>query len=193
MKKGLLLVVIVGAAAFVLYKFVFKKDDSKGPKAQPIAVAGSDSLTLSVGAALQGYYDLANGFVKSDTGLVNQSAGAFASKLEAVKMNEVKADSSLVELAVQLQQSISSEAKNIMSAAGLEAKRKSFQVMSDAFYDLLRTVRYSGGKVYQQYCPMAFDNAGAAWLSSTTDVVNPYFGDKMLHCGETRDSISIGK
>jgi Cu(I)/Ag(I) efflux system membrane fusion protein len=60
-------------------------------------------------------------------------------------------------------------------------------------FDLLRTIRYNGSKVYQQYCPMAFNNAGAAWLSNSTEIVNPYFGEKMLHCGDLRDSVNIAK
>jgi hypothetical protein len=38
--------------------------------------------------------------------------------------------------------------------------------------------------VYYQFCPMAFDNKGAYWISKTEDVRNPYFGLKMLSCGE---------
>lgn len=38
--------------------------------------------------------------------------------------------------------------------------------------------------VYIQYCPMAFHNQGAHWLSLDSVIRNPYFGDKMLTCGE---------
>src|SRR5919112_1443628 len=61
----------------------------------------------------------------------------------------------------------------------IEAKRKSFQMISDNMYDLLRTVRYDNEIVYHQYCPMAFNDAGAYWLSKTGDIKNPYFGKKM--------------
>jgi len=39
------------------------------------------------------------------------------------------------------------------------------------------------GVVYKQYCPMAFNNTGAYWLSESKEIRNPYFGDKMLKCG----------
>ena len=39
------------------------------------------------------------------------------------------------------------------------------------------------GKLYYQYCPMAFNNKGAYWLSNEEAIRNPYFGDKMLKCG----------
>ena len=39
--------------------------------------------------------------------------------------------------------------------------------------------------LYVQYCPMAFDNQGARWLSFNEEILNPYFGNRMLRCGET--------
>lgn len=45
------------------------------------------------------------------------------------------------------------------------------------------------GEIYKAYCPMAFDNTGGFWLTSKKEVLNPYFGDKMLKCGYIQDSI----
>jgi len=44
--------------------------------------------------------------------------------------------------------------------------------------------------VYKQYCPMAFDGKGAFWLSSSEEIRNPYYGDKMLKCGRVEETIS---
>jgi Cu(I)/Ag(I) efflux system membrane fusion protein len=38
---------------------------------------------------------------------------------------------------------------------------------------------------------MAFNDAGAYWLSKTSDIKNPYFGKKMLICGEVKDSLDF--
>jgi membrane fusion protein, copper/silver efflux system len=38
-------------------------------------------------------------------------------------------------------------------------------------------------RVYKMYCPMAFDDEGAYWLSDRDQILNPYFGDAMLSCG----------
>jgi hypothetical protein len=73
----------------------------------------------------------------------------------------------------------------------LDAKRKAFQMISDQMYDLVRTVRYDRQVVYHQYCPMAFNDEGAYWLSNNSEIMNPYFGNKMLHCGEVRDSLDF--
>jgi Cu(I)/Ag(I) efflux system membrane fusion protein len=47
----------------------------------------------------------------------------------------------------------------------------------------------AGQSHYLAYCPMAFENAGAYWLQTDRAISNPYFGARMLRCGEIRDSI----
>ncbi len=39
----------------------------------------------------------------------------------------------------------------------------------------------------EAYCPMAFDFRGAYWLQKGEQISNPYFGSKMLKCGEIRN------
>jgi hypothetical protein len=40
---------------------------------------------------------------------------------------------------------------------------------------------------------MAFDDKGAYWLSEMKEIRNPYFGDRMLKCGETREMMTYDK
>ncbi|MEW6251589.1 MAG: efflux RND transporter periplasmic adaptor subunit [Planctomycetota bacterium] len=40
------------------------------------------------------------------------------------------------------------------------------------------------------FCPMAFDNRGAGWLQAVEKINNPYFGRRMLRCGEVRGKIA---
>jgi len=44
-------------------------------------------------------------------------------------------------------------------------------------------------KVYVEFCPMADNNSGAYWLSKEEKVINPYFGEAMLTCGEVKQVI----
>jgi len=34
------------------------------------------------------------------------------------------------------------------------------------------------------HCPMAFNNKGAYWVQRAGDIINPYHGMMMLHCGD---------
>ena len=44
------------------------------------------------------------------------------------------------------------------------------------------------GKIYKDFCPMAFGN-GAHWLSSIEDIRNPYYGANMINCGKVAEVI----
>ena len=70
-----------------------------------------------------------------------------------------------------------------------EQKRIHFEKVSDAMFGMLRAADLRNAGVYRQYCPMAFNDKGAYWLSDVTDIKNPYFGKKMLECGEVTDSL----
>jgi len=140
---------------------------------------------------LANYYHLKDAFVLSNEEMASTSAKLLAASADSLQLDEVKADASIVDMAKGYVQTVSSEANALVGEKDLEAKRKSFQMISDAMYDLVRTVRFDKQVVYHQFCPMAFNDAGAYWLSQSSDIKNPYFGKKMLTCGEVKDSIDF--
>ena len=140
---------------------------------------------------LTNYYHLKDALVLTNDALATSSANALAGSADSLNLGEFKADNSITEMANGYVKTVSSEAKALAGEKDIEAKRKSFQMISDAMYDLVRTVRYDRDVVYQQFCPMAFNDAGAYWLSPSSDIKNPYFGKKMLSCGEVKDSIDF--
>ena len=46
--------------------------------------------------------------------------------------------------------------------------------------------------IYQMYCPMAHPDRGANWLQKKPALQNPYFGEAMLKCGETKAQLTAG-
>ena len=117
-------------------------------------------------------------------------------------MNDLKADTNIIKTAQDFSESIVAEAKGILGENNIEQKRRSFHMLSEHLYNLLRTVRYSGEIVYHQKCEMAFpdDNGAYFWLSNRSEVFNPYLGtshptykNKMLNCGEVTDSLDFRK
>lgn len=108
---------------------------------------------------------------------------------DGVKASE--AASSLVEatgdVENSLAQKIQEDAKAIADSKDLEAQRLKFKKLSISVYSLAQQQKASEGTLYLQFCPMAFDNEGAYWVSTEKEIRNPYFGDKMLKCGEIRD------
>lgn len=75
------------------------------------------------------------------------------------------------------------------STDDIEKQRKAFEKLSKAMYVEVKENGLKGKILYKQYCPMAFNNEGAFWLSSEEEIMNPYFGDKMLHCGKVEEEL----
>ena len=89
----------------------------------------------------------------------------------------------------ELIQKIKTDANKIAETADVNQQREYFNGLSDNVYTLLKSASANDNAIYRQYCPMAFDNKGAYWLSAEQEVNNPYFGDQMLHCGTVKEEL----
>ncbi len=70
------------------------------------------------------------------------------------------------------------------SAADLEALRSRFEPISEVLLDVVDAFGHLHKMaLHRAFCPMAFDNRGAAWLQAGEQIANPYFGHQMLRCG----------
>ncbi|MBT8310164.1 MAG: DUF3347 domain-containing protein, partial [Bacteroidia bacterium] len=87
-----------------------------------------------------------------------------------------------------LENELKSSAESISNLVDIKEQRSHFKHLSS---HLTKAVRLFGvnEKVYVQFCPMADNNNGAYWLSKEEKVINPYFGDAMLTCGEVKQVI----
>ncbi|XFE75263.1 hypothetical protein V8V91_03475 [Algoriphagus halophilus] len=68
--------------------------------------------------------------------------------------------------------------------------RKSFQHLSMEMVTMTELFHAYSGTLYVQHCPMADSNKGADWLSLDQNIVNPYFGQSMLTCGEVTKTLN---
>lgn len=194
MKKRLLAFSVVVLALLVIFFFSKNKDaGTDSPDPVPLAISKhSDAFTQSFENLLFSYYDLKDALVAADTVKANGAAGKLAQHADSLKLDAIRGDSTglIKETAKSLAGMINTAALGLMQESGLEEKRKEFESMTDPMWSLTRTIRYDGGKVYYQFCPMAFNDRGAYWLSRDTEIRNPYFGDKMLKCGSVEDSLN---
>ena len=76
----------------------------------------------------------------------------------------------------------------ISEATDIEEQRTLFSDVTEKMTAIVNA-SISSGEVYQQYCPMAFNNEGGYWLSTEKEIRNPYFGDKMLKCGRVTETL----
>jgi Cu(I)/Ag(I) efflux system membrane fusion protein len=135
------------------------------------------------------YIPMKNALVKSDAGAVKAEAEKIQSSLQAVDMELVEGDLHMKWMS--LLEILNSEISAIVDAEDLSVQRIAFAVFNDAFYNTVKLFGLQKGTVYYQYCPMANGDQGAFWLSEIDEIRNPYFGDEMLSCGETRETIEF--
>lgn len=81
--------------------------------------------------------------------------------------------------------------KEMAATTDLAAQRTLFDSLSVVLYEQLKQQSGDTQTLYKQYCPMAFNNRGAFWLSSNREIKNPYFGDEMLTCGRVEEEVSF--
>jgi len=112
-------------------------------------------------------------YMKVESALINTDANKAAtesSKLSAL-LKESNVDEATQNAAIAM-----ADLKDV------NVQREHFEALSAGVETMLQGALKSG-TIYKQFCPMAFNNKGASWISTSRDVLNPYFGDKMLKCG----------
>ena len=119
-----------------------------------------------VEAAFEQYLQVEAALINTDA----EKTAAESSKLVAL-LKEMNADEAT-------QNAISAMA----DSEDVNVQREHFEALSAGVETMLQGALKSG-TIYKQYCPMAFNNKGASWISTSRDILNPYFGDKMLKCG----------
>lgn len=153
--------------------------------------ANSDSFNADFRDLMQQYYALHEGFVEENDTAITASARGMIIATDSLTKHNLKADTGIIATAQTYTAGIVSELKGLLGEKELEEKRKSFQMVSDQLYDLIRTVQYDQERIYHNYCPMAFNDQGANWLSHSSVIRNPYIPRKMISCGEIKDSIDF--
>lgn len=136
---------------------------------------------------LNSYYKLKDALVASDSSGVVK----LANEMNTAITNYRSALTDSVKTAAMLPylDTIATSLMAMQSVNNIEKQRIPFQPLSNSLYKALQSVHFRNSGVFQEYCPMAFDNKGAHWLSDNPAIKNPYFGDKMLECGEVTDTL----
>ena len=83
---------------------------------------------------------------------------------------------------------------HIINATELSTARTAFHTLSNDLAEMIEHVGTSGVQnVYQMSCPMAFEGKGGAWMQSSKDLANPYYGAMMYSCGAVQSQLAKSK
>lgn len=132
------------------------------------------------------YVELKNAFFDKDAKNIRDKAGKMKKEIDDVDARKLQFmggewEKNLLDMKKAL--------VSIEQSENLADRRSQLEVLSISMYETIKTFGLEKQEVYRQYCPMAFDNEGAYWLSDKEKIQNPYFGDEMPECGEVREKL----
>lgn len=144
-----------------------------------------DKFKTQLGAFVNSYFKMKDAFVATDEKTVEKEANNALSALKNVDMKLLKGDAHIEWM--KLLKPIKENLNGIISMKGIEMKRSHFSIVSNKTTEAIESFGiHTDEPVYLEFCPMAFDNKGGFWISKDKKIRNPYFGDKMLKCGEVK-------
>ena len=133
------------------------------------------------------YLNMNEAFIESDAAKVSAEAKNTSKALAAIKMELLKGDTHMAWMD-QLN-ILKPSLQKIGNSTIIDEQRLEYATFNLAFYKSLKMFGLDNETTYYQYCPMANSDQGAYWFSAEKEIRNPYFGDMMLSCGETRETI----
>jgi Cu(I)/Ag(I) efflux system membrane fusion protein len=133
------------------------------------------------------YINLKDALVKDDVKSVITASKEILENLDKIDIKLVKDDESHTYF-MTLKKETKKSTMLISKTSNIKEQRNYFK---DVSLNLTSIVEIFGinENVYLQFCPMADSNNGAYWLSKEDNVINPYYGEAMLTCGEVKQII----
>jgi Cu(I)/Ag(I) efflux system membrane fusion protein len=164
--------------------------DTDLPPAKQVKVAyqAPDPFKAQLGKVVEAYLATKDALVATDAAQTDQKTGDLLTALGQVDAASLPADAA--GKWTEHRKIMERAATSMQAAPNVEAKRTSFEDLSKAAYALVNDFG-AGTTLYKEYCPMAFNDKGAFWLSAKSEIRNPYFGDKMLECGEVQEVLTF--
>lgn len=137
---------------------------------------------------LTGYLALKDALVNSDPAAAKKATQILQDNLALVDMTLVTGEAHAGWM--QRLDAMQKAAEQIKKTNDISLQRKAFSALTNAYYQAVTEFEVDGLDAFYQYCPMALDNTGAHWISKTEEIRNPYFGESMLACGETKEVLN---
>ena len=129
--------------------------------------------------------------------LVNDNSD-IQSNVKSLQQSLKKVDMSLVmedahNVWMEALKSMNKELKLLSKAINIDEQRTIFLTISKSLADATQKLGVKmkdSQPLYLEFCPMANNDKGGYWLSIEKEIKNPYFGSKMLKCGEVKGTIT---
>ena len=157
--------------------------DNNKDVAAKVEMSLPESFQLALQPLLQDYLQLKDDLVDSDATSAMQAAKKASAKINNIDTAE------LDKMLISHFKVIQDKFKAISASEDIEAQRENFIALSQNMIALVSNFDEIE-EIYIQRCPMANNNKGATWLSRNKEIRNPYFGEQMMTCGETLETLN---
>lgn len=144
--------------------------------------SASEQHTGFPSALLKQYLEIKNALAGDNSAEAAKNARGFNKLLDEMQPDSLPAEKQDEVISILQQARIHSEQ---ISAKGIAEQRENFAGLSQSMISLV-SITGTEFTLYEQFCPMYSNNKGAAWLSTTEKIQNPYFGSSMFSCGAVR-------
>lgn len=161
-----------------------KKDTPKKQSSMEIDIKFKNQIATVVSS----YLMLKDAFVASDSKGAVVKAKAIKAKMTKVDMGLLKGDAHLMWM--DMMKPIENNLDKIIASSNVDKQRLAFADLTDGVYKTVKMFNVTGLNMYYQFCPMARDGKGANWLSLDSEIKNPYYGEVMISCGETKETLN---
>ncbi|AQS92550.1 efflux transporter periplasmic adaptor subunit [Polaribacter sp. BM10] len=147
----------------------------------------SEDFQNQLKTVFNAYIKLKDALVKEETNKSILASKKLLENISKVDMKLLKDNKTHTDW-MSLVKEIKKATTSISTTSNIEEQRSHFKNLS---LNLIKAIQIFGinTKVFVEFCPMANSNKGAYWLSKEEKVINPYYGDNMLTCGEVKQVI----
>ncbi len=159
---------------------VTEQEEDMISAAEETAFQSSDAFKQQIEGVLEPYFLLSAALVDADAELAAEHSMILEQQLQEVDAAEL--DETARQFYAEIYGIVSNRAANIQQESDIEAQRYQFEYLSEAMIETVERFGPLTYDVYVQRCPMVRDGS-ADWLSRSSEILNPYHGDRMLRCG----------
>ncbi|AHM59426.1 hypothetical protein D770_05815 [Flammeovirgaceae bacterium 311] len=143
--------------------------------------------TTNISTLTDQYLQMKEALVASNPEGASNAASAMLTSLKAWDGNEMESDQK--DFYQQRSSAMRDDLQQMVGNGDIVKQRDHFARISKHMTELVSAFGTGQGSLYYQYCPMAFDNKGGYWLSSSKEIRNPFYPEEMLTCGRVEKTL----
>jgi hypothetical protein len=148
------------------------------------AKAQEVTATTSVNNVITAYLGVKNALITGNNNAAKSSARELLAAINTVPAKQFTPEQNTLWAAYT--DKLQFDSRHISESAAIDHQREHFTSLSKNMFELVKGLKLNTNTLYEQYCPMK----KATWLSESAAIKNPYYGNQMLTCGKTTETLA---